>query len=51
VLLFGMTLFTALWSESFDRLWEVVLLRDIRFPRLAGTVADAEAADDTPTGG
>jgi MFS transporter, DHA3 family, tetracycline resistance protein len=36
VLLFGMTLFTGLWSESFDRLWGAFLLRDIRFPQLAG---------------
>jgi MFS transporter, DHA3 family, tetracycline resistance protein len=36
VLLFGMTLFTGLWSESFDRLWGAFLLRDITFPRLAG---------------
>ena len=36
VLLFGMTLFTGLWSESFDRLWGAFLLRDIKFPQLAG---------------
>jgi MFS transporter, DHA3 family, tetracycline resistance protein len=36
VLLFGMTLFVGLWSESFDRLWGAFLLRDIRFPQLAG---------------
>jgi MFS transporter, DHA3 family, tetracycline resistance protein len=36
VLLFGMTLFTGLWSESFDRLWGAFLLRDIAFPRVAG---------------
>lgn len=36
VLLFGMTLCTGLWSESFDRLWGAFLLRDIRFPRLDG---------------
>jgi len=36
VLLFTMTLFTGLWSESFDRLWGAFLLRDIRFPDLAG---------------
>jgi len=36
VLLFGMTLCTGLWSESFDRLWGAFLLRDITFPRLAG---------------
>jgi MFS transporter, DHA3 family, tetracycline resistance protein len=34
VLLLGMTLFTGLWSESFDRLWGAFLLRDITFPRL-----------------
>jgi DHA3 family tetracycline resistance protein-like MFS transporter len=36
VLLFAMTLFVGLWSESFDRLWGAFLLRDITFPRLAG---------------
>ncbi len=36
VLLFGMTFFAGLWSESFDRLWGAFLLRDIRFPELAG---------------
>src|SRR5215469_6277538 len=36
VLLFTMTLFTGLWSESFDRLWGAFLLRDVRFPDLAG---------------
>ncbi len=36
MLLFGMTLFTGLWSESFDRLWGAFLLRDITFPRLGG---------------
>ncbi len=36
VLLFGMTLCTGLWSESFDRLWGAFLLRDIAFPRVAG---------------
>jgi MFS transporter, DHA3 family, tetracycline resistance protein len=36
VLLFGMTLFVGLWSESFDRLWGAFLLRDIRFPRIGG---------------
>ena len=35
LLLFGMTLFVGLWSESFDRLWGAFLLRDIRFPQLA----------------
>jgi MFS transporter, DHA3 family, tetracycline resistance protein len=36
VLLFGMTLFVGMWSESFDRLWGAFLLRDIRFPQLGG---------------
>ncbi len=36
VLLFGMTLFAGMWSESFDRLWGAFLLRDIRFPHLGG---------------
>ncbi len=36
VLLFAMTLFVGLWSESFDRLWGAFLLRDITFPQLAG---------------
>jgi MFS transporter, DHA3 family, tetracycline resistance protein len=36
MLLFGMTLFVGMWSESFDRLWGAFLLRDIRFPHLAG---------------
>ena len=36
VLLFGMTLFVGLWSESFDRLWGAFLLRDIRFPSIGG---------------
>jgi DHA3 family tetracycline resistance protein-like MFS transporter len=36
MLLFGMTLFVGMWSESFDRLWGAFLLRDIRFPRLGG---------------
>jgi DHA3 family tetracycline resistance protein-like MFS transporter len=36
VLLFGMTLCTGLWSESFDRLWGAFLLRDITFPHVAG---------------
>ena len=35
-LLFAMTLFVGMWSESFDRLWGAFLLRDIRFPRVAG---------------
>jgi DHA3 family tetracycline resistance protein-like MFS transporter len=36
VLLFVMTLFAGMWSESFDRLWGAFLLRDIRFPHLGG---------------
>jgi DHA3 family tetracycline resistance protein-like MFS transporter len=36
VLLFGMTFFAGMWSESFDRLWGAFLLRDISFPRIAG---------------
>ncbi len=36
VLLFGMTLFVGMWSESFDRLWGAFLLRDIRFPQIGG---------------
>lgn len=36
VLLFGMTLFVGMWSESFDRLWGAFLLRDIKFPQLYG---------------
>jgi MFS transporter, DHA3 family, tetracycline resistance protein len=36
VLLFGMTFFVGMWSESFDRLWGAFLLRDIRFPQLGG---------------
>lgn len=36
VLLFAMTAFAGLWSESFDRLWGALLIRDIGFPRLAG---------------
>ena len=36
VLLFGMTLFVGMWSESFDRLWGAFLLRDIKFPQLDG---------------
>ena len=35
-LLFVMTMFTGLWSESFDRLWGALLIRDIGFPRIAG---------------
>jgi DHA3 family tetracycline resistance protein-like MFS transporter len=36
VLLFGMTLFVGMWSESFDRLWGAFLLKDIKFPQLDG---------------
>ncbi len=36
MLLFGMTLFVGMWSESFDRLWGAFLLRDIRFPQIGG---------------
>ena len=36
VLLFGMTFFVGMWSESFDRLWGAFLLRDIRFPVIGG---------------
>jgi MFS transporter, DHA3 family, tetracycline resistance protein len=36
VLLFAMTLFAGLWSESFDRLWGALLIRDIGFPKLFG---------------
>jgi MFS transporter, DHA3 family, tetracycline resistance protein len=36
VLLFGMTFFVGMWSESFDRLWGAFLLRDIRFPSIGG---------------
>jgi DHA3 family tetracycline resistance protein-like MFS transporter len=36
LLLFGMTLCTGMWSESFDRLWGAFLIRDIGFPRLGG---------------
>jgi MFS transporter, DHA3 family, tetracycline resistance protein len=36
VLLFGMTMFAGLWSESFDRLWGALLIRDIGFPQRAG---------------
>jgi MFS transporter, DHA3 family, tetracycline resistance protein len=34
VLLFAMTFFLGMWSESFDRLWGDFLLTDIRFPSL-----------------
>jgi DHA3 family tetracycline resistance protein-like MFS transporter len=36
VLLFAMTAFAGLWSESFDRLWGALLIRDIGFPKIAG---------------
>jgi MFS transporter, DHA3 family, tetracycline resistance protein len=36
VLLFGMTFFVGMWTESFDRLWGAFLLRDIRFPQVGG---------------
>lgn len=36
VLLFAMTFFVGMWSESFDRLWGAFLLRDIRFPEIGG---------------
>jgi MFS transporter, DHA3 family, tetracycline resistance protein len=36
VLLFAMTAFAGLWSESFDRLWGALLIRDIGIPRLGG---------------
>ena len=36
VLLFGMTFFVGMWTESFDRLWGAFLLRDIRFPQIGG---------------
>ena len=36
VLLFGMTLFAGVWSESFDRLWGAFLLKDIRLPSAGG---------------
>jgi MFS transporter, DHA3 family, tetracycline resistance protein len=32
VLLFGMTLFVGMWSESFDRLWGDFFIVDIHFP-------------------
>lgn len=35
-LLLGMTFFTGLWSESFDRLWGAFLLQDFRFPTAFG---------------
>jgi DHA3 family tetracycline resistance protein-like MFS transporter len=36
VLLFAMTFFLGMWSESFDRLWGDFLLKDITFPHLLG---------------
>ena len=36
VLLFAMTAFAGVWSESFDRLWGAFLLTDIRFPSAGG---------------
>jgi DHA3 family tetracycline resistance protein-like MFS transporter len=36
VLVFAMTFFFGLWSESFDRLWGDFLLKDVTFPRLLG---------------
>jgi MFS transporter, DHA3 family, tetracycline resistance protein len=36
VLLLGMTFFTGMWGESFDRLWGAFLIQDIHFPRLWG---------------
>jgi hypothetical protein len=36
LLLFGMTFFVGMWSESFDRLWGALLLRNISFPHLGG---------------
>jgi DHA3 family tetracycline resistance protein-like MFS transporter len=36
VLLFGMTFFAGMWSESFDRLWGALLIRDIGIPKVAG---------------
>jgi len=35
-LLFGMTFFVGMWSESFDRLWGAFLLHDFRFPSVGG---------------
>jgi MFS transporter, DHA3 family, tetracycline resistance protein len=35
-LLFMMTAFTGMWSESFDRLWGALLIRDIGLPQIAG---------------
>jgi DHA3 family tetracycline resistance protein-like MFS transporter len=34
VLVFGMTFFLGMWSESFDRLWGDFLLKDIAFPQV-----------------
>ncbi len=36
VLLFAMTFFLGMWSESFDRLWGDFLIKDITFPQLFG---------------
>ncbi len=36
VLLLGMTFFTGMWGESFDRLWGAFLIQDIHFPALLG---------------
>jgi len=36
VLLLGMTFFTGMWGESFDRLWGAFLIQDIHFPGLLG---------------
>jgi hypothetical protein len=36
VLLFLMTFFAGMWSESFDRLWGALLIRDIGIPKIAG---------------
>jgi MFS transporter, DHA3 family, tetracycline resistance protein len=34
LLIFGMTFFVGMWSESFDRLWGAFLLKDIAFPKV-----------------
>lgn len=36
VLLLGMTFFTGMWGESFDRLWSAFLIQEIRLPSLFG---------------
>jgi MFS transporter, DHA3 family, tetracycline resistance protein len=36
VLVFAMTFFLGMWSESFDRLWGDFLLKDVTFPHLLG---------------